>query len=145
MSAQVTLTAKQARFVDEYLIDGNGAAAAVRAGYSKQSARSIAAENLAKHDVLEVLRHRQAELCTELQVTRHDVIRGLAEAFEMAKQDRNPGAMITAMTSMAKLLGFDKPEAKSVVISGENARLRAQFEAMSDEELMAIAAGTVAT
>ncbi|MCF8168633.1 MAG: terminase small subunit [Rhodoferax sp.] len=42
------LTARQARFVDEFLIDGNGAAAAVRAGYSAKTARFIASENLTK-------------------------------------------------------------------------------------------------
>ncbi len=35
-----TLTAKQARFVDEFLIDLNATKAAERAGYSKRSARS---------------------------------------------------------------------------------------------------------
>ncbi|MSQ28705.1 MAG: terminase small subunit [Dehalococcoidia bacterium] len=33
-----SLTPRQARFVDEYLIDGNGSAAYRRAGYSVSSA-----------------------------------------------------------------------------------------------------------
>ena len=41
-----SLSFKQLCWIDEYLIDFNGAAAAVRAGYSPKSARAIAHENL---------------------------------------------------------------------------------------------------
>lgn len=46
--AQLGLTPKQQRFVDEYLVDLNATQAAIRAGYSPETARQIAAENLAK-------------------------------------------------------------------------------------------------
>lgn len=49
------LTAKQKRFCDEYLIDCNGTQAAIRAGYSKRSARAIATENLAKPYIREYI------------------------------------------------------------------------------------------
>ena len=42
------LTAKQKRFVEEYLIDLNATQAAIRAGYSRNSARAIGVENLTK-------------------------------------------------------------------------------------------------
>ena len=42
------LTPKQQRFVDEYLIDLNATQAAIRAGYSRNSARQMGAENLSK-------------------------------------------------------------------------------------------------
>ena len=42
------LTAKQQRFVEEYLVDLNATQAAIRAGYSKKTARQIAKENLTK-------------------------------------------------------------------------------------------------
>lgn len=45
---QLGLTAKQQRFVDEYLIDLNATQAAVRAGYSPDTARQMGAENLSK-------------------------------------------------------------------------------------------------
>ena len=50
------LTLKQKQFCHEYLVDFNGAQAAIRAGYSKRSARSIAQENLTKPDVQDYLR-----------------------------------------------------------------------------------------
>lgn len=46
------LTDKQRRFVEEYVIDCNGRQAAIRAGYSEESAASIASENLTKPNVL---------------------------------------------------------------------------------------------
>jgi phage terminase small subunit len=39
-----TLTPKQRRFVEEYIIDLNGAQAAIRAGYAPNSASSIIAD-----------------------------------------------------------------------------------------------------
>lgn len=45
------LSEKQNRFVSEYLVDLNGAGAAVRAGFSKRSARQIASQLLSKHDI----------------------------------------------------------------------------------------------
>lgn len=46
--AQLGLTQKQQKFVDEYLVDLNATQAAVRAGYSQDTARFIGHENLTK-------------------------------------------------------------------------------------------------
>lgn len=45
---QLGLTEKQQRFVEEYLVDLNGTQAAIRAGYSADTARQMASENLSK-------------------------------------------------------------------------------------------------
>ena len=42
------LTEKQKRFADYYIETGNGTEAAVKAGYSKKTARVIGQENLLK-------------------------------------------------------------------------------------------------
>ena len=42
---------KQKKFCDEYLKDRNATQAAIRAGYSKKTARSIGSENLTKPDI----------------------------------------------------------------------------------------------
>lgn len=46
--SETKLTAKQEAFCREYIIDWNGAQAAIRSGYSVNTARQIAAENLTK-------------------------------------------------------------------------------------------------
>jgi phage terminase small subunit len=56
------LTPKQKKFVNEYLIDLNAAAAARRAGYSKNAARVIGPENLSKPAVMEYLKQRRKSL-----------------------------------------------------------------------------------
>ena len=45
------MTYKQKRFCEEYLIDTNGTQAAIRAGYSKKTARQIADRLLSKGDI----------------------------------------------------------------------------------------------
>lgn len=55
------LTDKQRTFVEEYLVDLNGTQAAIRAGYSPDSARSIASENLTKPNIAEAVDKALAE------------------------------------------------------------------------------------
>jgi phage terminase small subunit len=52
---------KQEAFVNEYLKDHNGAQAAIRAGYSKKTARTIASQLLAKLDISEAIKARIAD------------------------------------------------------------------------------------
>ena len=47
----MSLTPKQARFVEEYLIDLNATQAAIRARYSEKTAKSAGHENLTKPDI----------------------------------------------------------------------------------------------
>lgn len=51
----MALTPKQEMFVREYLIDLNATQAAIRAGYSKRTARQIGQENLTKPDIQECI------------------------------------------------------------------------------------------
>lgn len=55
------LTNRQRIFVEEYLTDWNGTRAAIAAGYSRRSAAVIAAENLTKPNVKELISARLAE------------------------------------------------------------------------------------
>lgn len=132
------LTAKQLRWIDEYLVDYNGAAAAVRAGYSEKSARSIAHENATKPDIQAVLKERQAALAHSLQITREGVVQGLLDAVEMAKAMGNPAAMVAALREIGKMLGYYEPEVKRVEISARQSAVEADFAGMSDSELLAL-------
>lgn len=51
----MALTPKQAKFVAEYIIDQNATQAAIRAGYSEDTARSIGSENLTKPDIADAI------------------------------------------------------------------------------------------
>lgn len=135
------LTPKQLRWIDEYLIDFNGAAAAVRAGYSHKCARSIAHENLTKPDIQAVLQARQAAMAKELQITRQGVIRGLLDAVEMGRHQQNPSAMVGALREVAKILGFFASEVKRVELTSVENPAYIKFNAMTDAQLFAVVAG----
>ncbi len=55
------LTAKQKRFVEEYLIDLNATQAAVRAGYSVKTAREQGSQNLSKLNIQQQIGEAMAE------------------------------------------------------------------------------------
>jgi phage terminase small subunit len=74
----VKLTAKQIRFVDEYLVDFNATQAAIRAGYSKKTAAFIGAENLKKPKIAEEIARRQKDLQRRTEVTQDRVVKELA-------------------------------------------------------------------
>lgn len=61
----MTLNPKQARFVTEYLVDLNGAAAAIRAGYSENRAKQAAYELLEREDVKAAIDELQAKRSAE--------------------------------------------------------------------------------
>lgn len=67
------LTAKQQRFCDEYLIDLNATQAAIRAGYSKKTAKQIGQENLTKPDLAEYIENRMAEK-EEVLIAKQDEV-----------------------------------------------------------------------
>ena len=71
------LTAKQQRFCDEYLIDLNGAQAAIRAGYSEKNARVIASENLSKPNIKAYIEKRMAEKEDALIADQNEVLKYL--------------------------------------------------------------------
>jgi len=74
----MSLTPKQQRFADEYLIDLNATQAAIRAGYSPRTANEQAARLLAKVSVRSYIDQRMAELSRRTGVTQERIIRELA-------------------------------------------------------------------
>lgn len=72
------LNAKQQRFCEEYLIDLNATQAAVRAGYSKKTAKEIGCENLTKPNIQEYVQRLIKERKDRTEVTADQVVRELA-------------------------------------------------------------------
>lgn len=100
-AGEVELTRKQQRFVDEYLVDLNGAQAAIRAGYSADSAKEIAYENLTKPHIAAAI---DAALATTPGVTRTRIVDELARvAFANMLDYVTPQADGTAYVDLSKL------------------------------------------
>lgn len=82
----MSLTDKQRRFVDEYLVDLNATQAAIRAGYSEDTARQIGSENLSKPDIADAIAEAMAERSKRVQITADEVLR---ELKDIATTDAN--------------------------------------------------------
>ncbi len=72
------MTKKQKRFVEEYLIDLNATQAAIRAGYSPDTAGSIGAENLKKPEIKSRIDKAMAERSRRTGINQDRVLQELA-------------------------------------------------------------------
>jgi hypothetical protein len=133
---QVLMTPKRVLFAEHYALDHNGAAAAVRAGYAKPSARQIASELLANPDVQELIAKYEEEAAERLGMTKERVVEGLQFALEMARQQGNPVAMVAALRQIGTLIGAYREERTKIEVNINGHALRLKFAAMSDAELM---------
>lgn len=77
--ARTGLTPKQARFVEEYLVDLNAAAAARRAGYSASRSEAMGYENLTKPDIRNAIEAAQRERSARTGITADRVIAEIAK------------------------------------------------------------------
>lgn len=84
--ADKKLTAKQHRFCDEYLIDLNATQAAIRAGYSERTAKSIGNENLTKPDLKAYIEKRMAEKEAALVADQAEVLKYLTSVLRGQSQ-----------------------------------------------------------
>lgn len=80
------MTAKQRRFCDEYLIDLNATQAAIRAGYSKKSARQIADKNMSKDYIRRYIDERMKEKESQLIADQDEVLRYLTSVLRGESQ-----------------------------------------------------------
>ena len=81
------LTKKQIRFVQEYLIDLNATQAAIRAGYSENTAGSIGFENLRKPDIAEAIQEAQDERAKGRQWDAQKVLERLEQTADLDISD----------------------------------------------------------
>lgn len=134
------LSPRQEKFVEHYSLCGNAAEAARLAGYSARSAKVQACRLTNDNRVIAEIAKRRRAYQQELQITKDDVVVGLLNAIQLAKEQQNPSAMISGFSQVAKLCGFYEPDVSRIEISDESLRLRHQFAAMSDDELLAVIA-----
>lgn len=76
---KVKLTAKQKAFCEEYLIDLNATQAAIRAGYSVDSAKEIGCENLTKPNIQILISELKAVRSKRCEISQDNVLKELAK------------------------------------------------------------------
>lgn len=74
------LTEKQKRFADYYIETGNGTEAAVKAGYSKKTARVIGQENLLKPAIKNYIDEKLEEMSSKRIASANEVMELLTSA-----------------------------------------------------------------
>lgn len=84
----MALTAKQAAFVREYLIDLNATQAAIRAGYSQRRAGEIGYQLLQKTTIQEAIKEAMDERGKRTNITQDFV---LSELYKIATQGADDG------------------------------------------------------
>ncbi len=103
-----TLTPKQERFVEEYMLDLNATQAALRAGYSERTAYCMGIENLKKPVIAKAIAERQAAVAVETGVTLQTVIGGLLREATFQGDGASHGARVSAWAKLGDHLGAFK-------------------------------------
>lgn len=110
--SDTTLTPKQARFCEEYVVDHNGAQAAIRSGYSAAAAKEQASRLLTKINVQDRVAELHAAHSERLETTVDSLTEGLRLAGKLAHSEGQASAAVQAVMGEAKLHGHlvDKHE-----------------------------------
>ena len=97
------LTSKQKKFCDEYLIDLNATQAAIRAGYSKKTAKDIGCQNLAKVYIADRIAELQSKVSARNDITVDFVVNGIKDIAVLGEQENN---RLKAYDLLGKHLGM---------------------------------------
>lgn len=104
---------RQARFVREYLIDGVGAAAARRAGYSATSAKHAARRLMADPEIASAIEAAEAARARKTEITAQRVIEELGQvAFGPARSAERLSSKVRALLALHGHLA-DRPDAEA--------------------------------
>ena len=112
------LTEKQRRFVQNYLITGNGTQSAIDAGYSPRTAQEIASENLTKPMIQKAMASHQAATQARTEVTVDFIIQALVSNYRAAMSLETPqiGAANKALELLGKQIGMFVDRSLSVQV-----------------------------
>lgn len=103
-----SLTAKQARFVEEYLIDLNATQAAIRAGYSEKTAEQLGYQLLQKTSVLKAVEEAKNQVSKRTELTVDMVVQGLLKEARDYAEGTTQSARVSAWAHLGKHLGMFK-------------------------------------
>lgn len=114
------MTDKQQRFCDEYLIDLNATQAAIRAGYSKKTAKSIGQENLTKPDLQDYIHDRMAEKDAALIASQDEVLKYLTAVM---RREMAENVVVTLSCETSSYKPDEKGVMRKVVVKTETPRI----------------------
>lgn len=86
MAKKGELTPKQSKFVEEYLIDRNATQAAIRAGYSENTAATIGNENIRKPLIQAAINNGVVKMTERAELTQDYVINNIMQTVDRCSQ-----------------------------------------------------------
>lgn len=102
----MSLTIKQERFVEEYLIDLNATQAAIRAGYSVKTAQEQSSRLLSNVIIQNAVQSARNAMSEHALVTREMVVKGLLKEAEYMDEGSTQGARVAAWAHLGKHLSM---------------------------------------
>ena len=101
------LTARQLKFTREYAVDGNGTQAAIRAGYSPNSAQMQSSRLLSKDMVCKTVAKFQEKHRLKTEITIESLAAELEHDRDRARQLDQTSVAVQATMHIAKLHGLE--------------------------------------
>jgi len=125
------LTAKQARFVDEFLVDLNASAAVLRAGYNTRNQNRIAAELLKHPLIAKTISERTAKKRETMVLQADYLINKLIQIIE--DPDTKTGDVLRAIELAGKSIALWKERHELTGADGEAIKVEQQIKEEMDE------------
>lgn len=122
--------AKRLAFAREYCVDRNATQAAIRAGYSKGTAKQQGSRLLTYDDVQRAIAAQTNKVADKLEITLERIISMLVEDREFAREKNAAGAATAATMGLAKVTGYLVEDRKNS---------RDPFDGMTTEQLLELA------
>ncbi|MBI4696359.1 MAG: terminase small subunit [Gammaproteobacteria bacterium] len=122
------LIGKRARFVEEYVVDSNGSAAAIRAGYARTGAGTTAYRLLKDADVVRAIAALRSRQSAKTEITREKVIEGLMREAEFSGPGASHSARVAAWQALGRIVG----------VFGIDNRQRSPLASLSRDDLRTV-------
>lgn len=120
---------RQRAFCEAYLLSGNATEAAIKAGYSPKSARSIGQRLLTFADIREYLAERNAQITAENTATLEEIYSFWT--VTMRDQASKPADRLKASELLSKALTLERTRSEERAAAGT----LNPFDSLTDEEL----------
>lgn len=120
---------RQRAFCEAYLLSGNATEAAIKAGYSPKSARSIGQRLLTFADIREYLAERNAQIIAENTATLEEIYSFWT--VTMRDQASKPADRLKASELLSKALTLERTRSEERAAAGT----LNPFDSLTDEEL----------
>ena len=125
LTGKPRLTVKQDKFARLYAKTGNGTQSAIAAGYSPNSAGSIAHENLNKPEIADEIAKHRKRTAERLDISREKLVNDAAHDAEAASIKGDWSGANASRTFIAKTLGYHVERSLNVTVDLTEAHLDA--------------------